>query len=109
MATVVSLAFKVTKGGATTAGAVALPVAVLLGGVLLGGVLLVGPLLAVAVSALELAPHAASEPSAANANMDFNANANPLRWLRRIELIHVSQDPLRKILARRLILSMRNL
>ena len=104
MATVVSLAFKVTKGGATTAGAVALPVVVLL-----GGVLLVGPLLAVAVSALELAPHAASEPRAANANMDFNANANPLRWLRRIELIHVSQDPLRKILARRLILSMRNL
>ena len=104
MATVVSLAFNVTKGGATTAGAVALPVVVLL-----GGVLLVGPLLAVAVSALELAPHAASEPRAANANMDFNANANPLRWLRRIELIHVSQDPLRKILARRLILSMRNL
>ena len=87
MATVVSLAFKVTKGGATTAGAVALPVVVLL-----GGVLLVGPLLAVVVSASELAPHAASEPSAANANMDFNANANPLRWLRRIELIHVSQD-----------------
>ena len=103
MATVVSLAFKVTKGGATTAGAVALPVVVLL-----GGVLLVGPLLAVAVSALELAPHAASEPRAANANMDFNANANPLRRLRRIELIHVSQDSLRKILARRMILFIRN-
>jgi hypothetical protein len=104
MATVVSLAFKVTKGGATTAGAVALPVAVPL-----GRVLLVGPLLAAVVSAFELAPHAASEPSAANANMDFNANANPLRRLRRIELIHVSQDSLRKTLARRLILFIRNL
>lgn len=100
MATVVSLAFKVTNGGAATAGAVALPVVVLL-----GGVLLVGPLLAVAVSALELAPHAASAPSTTNTNMDFNANANPKRRLRRIELIHVSQDSLRKFLARRLISS----
>ena len=99
MFTVLSLALKVTNGGATTAGVA----------VLLGGVVLVGPLLAVVVSAFELIPHAASEPSAANTNIDFNANANPLRWLRRIELIHVSQDPLRKILARRLILSMRNL
>ena len=104
MATVVSLAFKVTKGGATTAGAVALPVVVLL-----GGVLLVGPLLAVAVSALELAPHAASEPRAANANMDFNANANPMRRLRRIELIRVSQDLLRQLFRGALISCIRNL
>jgi hypothetical protein len=93
MATVVSLAFKVTNGGAATAGAVALPV-----GGLLGGLVLVGPLLAVVVSAFELSPHAASALSAANTNMDFNANANPLRRLRRIELIHVSQDSLRKFL-----------
>jgi len=46
MATVVSLAFKVTNGGAVTAGVVALPVAGLF-----GGLLLVGPLLAVVVSA----------------------------------------------------------
>ena len=77
MATAVSLAFKVTNGGAVTAGVVALPV----------GVLLVGPLLAVVVSAFELSPHAASEVSAANTNIDFNANANPKRRLRRIELI----------------------
>jgi hypothetical protein len=104
MATVVSLAFKVTNGGATTAGVVGLPVAGLL-----VGVLLVGPLLAEVVSAFELEPHAASEPSAANANMDFNANANPMRRLRRIELIRVSQDSLRQLLPRRLILFIRNL
>jgi hypothetical protein len=82
MATVLSLAFKVTNGGATTAGGVALPVAPPL-----GGVLLAGPLLAVVDSALELIPHAASEPRAANPSIDFNANAIPKRWLRRIELI----------------------
>jgi hypothetical protein len=80
MVTVLSLAFKVTDGGATTAGVVGL-------GLLAGGVLLAGPLLAVAVSALELIPHAASEPSAASASMDFNANANLELRLRRIELI----------------------
>jgi hypothetical protein len=80
MGTGFSLAFKVTDGGggATTAGVV---------GVLLGGVLLAGPLLAVVVSALELMPHAASEPSAATASVDFNANANLKLRLRRIELI----------------------
>ena len=85
MATVVSLAFKVTNGGAATAGVVALPVAGLL-----GGLVLVGPLLAVVVSAFELSPHAASALSTTNTNMDFNANANPKLRLRRIELIHVS-------------------
>jgi hypothetical protein len=93
MATVVSLAFKVTNGGATTAGGVALPVAGLLVGVLLVA-------LPSTDSAFELAPHAASEPSAANTNMDFNANANPNRRLRRIELIRVSQDSLRQFLPR---------
>jgi hypothetical protein len=39
------------------------------------------------VSALELAPHAASTLSTVSANEDFNANANPDRRLRRIELI----------------------
>jgi hypothetical protein len=82
MATILSLAFKVTNGGATTVG-VAAP---------LGGVLLVGPLLAVVVSAFELIPHAAREPSAANPSIDFNASANPKLRLRRIELIRVSQD-----------------
>ena len=100
MATVVSLAFKVTNGGAATAGVVALPVAGLL-----GGLVLVGPLLAVVVSAFELSPHAASALSTTNTNMDFNANANPKLRLRRIELILVSQDSLRKFLARRLISS----
>jgi hypothetical protein len=82
MGTALSLAFKVTNGGAATTGVVALPVALPL-----GGVLLAGPLLAVVDSALELIPHAASEPSAANPSIDFNANAIPKRWLRRIELI----------------------
>jgi len=99
MATVDSLAFKVTNGGAATAGAVVLPVAGL------DGLVLVGPLLAVVVSAFELSPHAASAPSTTNTNMDFNANANLKRRLRRIELILVSQDSRRKFLARRLISS----
>lgn len=75
MATVLSLAFRLTNGGALTAGVAVLPV---------------GPLLAVVVSAFELIPHAASEPSAANTNMDFNANANLERRLRRIEIINAS-------------------
>lgn len=82
MATLLSFAFKLTNGGATTAGVVGvLPVVALLGAVL--------PL---DVCASELAPHAASEPSAANTSMDFNAYANLKRRLRRIELIRVSQD-----------------
>jgi hypothetical protein len=86
-ATVLSLAFKVTKGGATAVGVGALLAAVVLVAVLLGGVLLVGPLPAVVVSAFELIPHAASPPSTENTNKDFNANANPEQWLRRLELI----------------------
>lgn len=93
-ATVPSLAFRLTNGGARTAGVAALALAVLL-----GGVLLVGPLLAEVVSAFELMPHAASEPSAADANIKFKANANLARWLRRIELIRVSQDLLQKLFA----------
>lgn len=77
MATVLSLAFKVTNGGATTADAAALL------GVCVGCDVS-------DVTAFELAPHAASELSTANANIDFNANANRERWLRRIELIRVS-------------------
>ena len=72
MATVLSLAFKVTNGGVATVGDVAALLDV-------GGVC--------DVSALELAPHAASELRAANANIDFNANANLVQRLRRIELI----------------------
>jgi len=76
MATALSLAFKVTKGGAATAGVDAvLLVAVPLGAEVLD------------VSAFELSPHAARKLSAANTNIDFNANANPERRLRRIELI----------------------
>ena len=94
MATVLSLAFKLTNGGATTAGVVVvLPVAV--------------PLLD--VCALELAPHAASEPSAANTSMDFNANANLEQRLRRIELIRVSQDLQLQIFPRSSIPFVRNL
>jgi hypothetical protein len=88
MATVVSLAFKVTNGGAATAGAVALPVAAVL--------VAVSPV----VSAFELEPHAASEPSTVNTNIDFNANAKPKRRLRRIELIRVSQDLLQQLSSR---------
>ena len=69
MGTVLSLAFKVTNGGAATTGVVALPVEL------------------PAVCALELSPHAASEPRAANPSIDFNANANLVLRLRRIELI----------------------
>jgi hypothetical protein len=69
-ATVVSLAFKVTNGGAATAGGVAVPDAVVLVAVLLVELL-------PDVSAFELAPHAASVPSTVNTNKDFNANANP--------------------------------
>jgi hypothetical protein len=79
-ATVVSLAFKVTNGGAATAGGVGVLDAVLLVAVLLVELL-------PDVSASELAPHAASAPSTVNTNKDFNANANPERRLRRIELI----------------------
>jgi hypothetical protein len=85
MATVVSLAFKVTNGGAAVTGAVALLVAAVLVAVSLA---VVAPV----VSAFELEPHAASEPSTVNTNIDFNANANPKLRLRRIELIRVSQD-----------------
>jgi hypothetical protein len=42
------------------------------------------------VNALELEPHAASEASAANPSIDFNAYANLWLWLRRIELIDAS-------------------
>ena len=69
MGTVLSLAFRVTNGGATTVGVVALLVAV--------------PV----VCAFELSPHAASEPRATNPSIDFNANANLKLRLRRIELI----------------------
>jgi hypothetical protein len=69
IATLLSLAFKVTDGGVATAG-VSAPV---------DG--------CVCVSAVELAPQAASEPRASNPSIDFNANAIPLRRLRRIELI----------------------
>ena len=103
MATVVSLAFKVTNGGAAVMGFVALlPVAVLP---------VVASLAAVplTVSAFELAPHAASEPSAANTNIDFNANANPKLRLRRIELIRVSQHSVQKLFRGALIPFTRNL
>ena len=93
MATVASLAFKVTNGGAAVVGAVALLVVVLPVAVSLAAVLST-------VSPFELAPHAASEPSAAITNIDFNANAIPMRRLRRIEPIHVSQDSLRQIFSR---------
>jgi hypothetical protein len=73
MDTVFSLAFKVTDGGATTAGVVG-P--------------LVSPLVAGSdVCAFELAPHAASEPRATNPSIDFNANATLELRRRRIELI----------------------
>jgi hypothetical protein len=83
IATVASLAFKVTKGGAETTG----DVAPLLVAELLCAVLSVGVLLEVDVSAFELAPHAARELTATKPSIDFNANANLERRLRRIELI----------------------
>ena len=81
MATLLSLAFRLTNGGVTTAGVVAAPVAV--------SVAALGDVVAVLgdVKALELEPHAASALSALNTNTDFNANANPEQRLRRIELI----------------------
>jgi hypothetical protein len=79
-ATVLSLALKLTNGGAATAGGVG----VLDAAVLDAAVLLVE---LPDVSASELAPHAVSTPSTVNTNKDFNANANPERRLRRIELI----------------------
>jgi hypothetical protein len=102
MATVVSLAFKVTNGGAAVVGAVALLVAVLPAAVSLAAV-------PSTVSPFELAPHAASEPSAANTNIDFNANAIPMRRLRRIELIRVSQHSVRQLFRGELIPFTRNL
>lgn len=80
-ATVLSLALKLTNGGAATAGGVAVVDAGLLVGVLLVGMLVPD------VSAFELAPHAASAPSTVNTNKDFNASAKPEWRLRRIELI----------------------
>jgi hypothetical protein len=44
------------------------------------------------VSAVVLPPQAASAARAADARTDFNANAYRERWLRRIELMRVSQD-----------------
>jgi hypothetical protein len=74
LATVLWLAFRLTKGGATTVGVVAAPVAV--------SVAMPGE-----VKALELEPHAASVLSTVNAIIDFNSNANLEQRLRRIELI----------------------
>jgi hypothetical protein len=74
-ATVLSLAFKLTNGGAATAGGV---------GELDAALLAAAP---PDVCASELAPHAASALSTVNTNKDFNANANPELRLRRIELI----------------------
>jgi hypothetical protein len=82
MATVLALVVRLTNGGATVAGVAAPPDVCAVCGV--SGV---GD-----VSALELAPQAASELSAANPSRDFNTNANPKCRLRRIELIRVSQD-----------------
>jgi hypothetical protein len=107
-ATMVSLALRLTNGGATTAGVVALPVPALPVGAVLGAVLVASVLLP-DVSAFELAPHAASEPSAAKTNIDFNANADPNWRLRRIELIRVSQDLLRQLFPRSSIPFIRNL
>ena len=75
IATLLSLAFRVTAGGATTAG-VSAPV---------DG------------CALEPEPHAVSEPRAANPSIDFNSNASLELRLRRIELIRISQDSLRQL------------
>ena len=84
--TLLSLAFRITDGGGTAvldgvllAAVVVVPAALLAAGVLVSGVL--------DVSAFELAPHAASAQREANARMDFNANANLMQRLRRIELI----------------------
>jgi hypothetical protein len=71
-----SLAFKVTVGAAAVAVTVAAGVAEA-----------ELPVSEPDVCALELKPQAASEPRAANASIDCNANANRERWLRRIELI----------------------
>jgi hypothetical protein len=91
MVTALSLAFKVTKGGAATAGVAALPVGVLLGVVLVVvaplGVAVPDGMPVVDVSAFELSPHAASALSALNPRISFNANANLEQRLRRIELI----------------------
>jgi hypothetical protein len=67
LGTLLSLAFNVSDGGGTTEAAALLPT----------------------VSACEEnpPPHAASELRAANPSIDFNANANRVQWLRRIELI----------------------
>jgi hypothetical protein len=66
MSTLLSLAFNVSDGGGTTA--LLVPVAS-------------------TVCECEEEPHAASALSAANPNIDFNANAVPKQRLRRIELI----------------------
>jgi hypothetical protein len=70
-ATLVSLAFRLTDGGATDFSA---PLEVC------------GD-----VTADELAPHAASAPRRVRASSDFNAHAYRERQLRRIELINISQ------------------
>lgn len=72
IATWVSLAFKLTDGGAAVTG-VLVPV---------GGC---------DVSAVVVPPHAASAARAIEAEKDCNANAYPDRRLRRIEPMHVSQ------------------
>ena len=78
IATLLSLAFRLTNGGGTTAGVV-MPVDVDVGAVEAPS--------AEDVCAFELAPHAASKQRAVNPSVDFNANANLVRRLRRIELI----------------------
>jgi hypothetical protein len=101
-ATVVSLAFRLTSGGAATAGGVAVPDAGVFVAVLLVELL-------PDVSAFELAPHAASALSTVNANRDFNANANPEWRLRRIELITRLPNILRQLFPRSLNPFFRNL
>jgi hypothetical protein len=81
IATLLSLAFNVTNGGAATAGVCAA----------------LGVCVVCVVWASELVPQAESALSTTNPSIDFNANANPARCLRRIELIRVSQDGLQKI------------
>jgi hypothetical protein len=65
IATLLSLDFRITNGGAATTGVSAMS----------------------DVCAFELAPHAASELSAANPSIDFNAYADLVQRLRRIEAI----------------------
>jgi hypothetical protein len=72
IATLVSLAFKLTNGGAAVTG---VPV----------------PVSDCDVSAVVLPPHATSEARAIDAENNFNANAYPDWRLRRIELMRVSQ------------------